>query len=100
MDAEVSAAITAGREFDVEFRLLIDAIYHIYHYDFRGYAPASLRRPLRAAMSRFNCRTLSQLQDKIVHDSTAFPTLLDFLTVQGGEMVRSPDFFLFLLEQV
>ena len=100
MDAEVSAAITAGREFDVEFRLLIDAIYHIYHYDFRGYAPASLRRRLRAAMSRFNCRTLSQLQDKIVHDSTAFPTLLDFLTVQVSEMFRDPAFFLSLREQV
>ena len=96
MDAEVSAAITAGREFDVEFRLLIDAIYHIYHYDFRGYAPASLRRRLRAAMSRFNCRTLSQLQDKVVHDSTAFPTLLDFLTVQVSEMFRDPAYFLSL----
>ena len=100
MDAEVSAAITAGREFDVEFRLLIDAIYHIYHYDFRGYAPASLRRRLRAAMNRFNCRTLSQLQDKVVHDSTAFPTLLDFLTVQVSEMFRDPAYFLALREHV
>jgi len=100
MDAELSASVTAGREFDVEFRLLIDAIYHIYHYDFRGYAPASLRRRLRAAMSRFNCRTLSQLQDKVVHDSAAFPTLLDFLTVQVSEMFRDPAYFLALREHV
>ncbi len=100
MDAEVSAARTAGREFDIEFRLLIDAIYHMYHYDFRGYAPASLRRRLRAAMSRFNCRTLSQLQDKVVHDSAAFPALLDFLTVQVSEMFRDPAYFLALREHV
>jgi chemotaxis protein methyltransferase CheR len=100
MDAEVNAARTAGREFDIEFRLLIDAIYHIYHYDFRGYAPASLRRRLRAAMSRFDCTTLSQLQDKVVHDSATFPALLDFLTVQVSEMFRDPAYFRALREQV
>jgi chemotaxis protein methyltransferase CheR len=101
MDAEVSGARTAaGREFDIEFKLLIDAIYHMYHYDFRGYAAASLRRRLRAAMSRFGCRTLSQLQDRVVHDSAAFPILLDFLTVQVSEMFRDPAYFLALREQV
>jgi chemotaxis protein methyltransferase CheR len=100
MDAEVTPAGTAGREFDIEFKLLIDAIYHMYHYDFRGYAPASLRRRLKTAMSRFDCRTLSQLQDKIVHDSAIFPALLDFLTVQVSEMFRDPAYFLALRERV
>jgi chemotaxis protein methyltransferase CheR len=100
MDAEVSPADTPGREFDVEFKLLIDAIYHMYHYDFRGYAPASLRRRLKTAMSRFNCATLSQLQDKVVHDSAMFPALLDFLTVQVSEMFRDPAYFLALRERV
>src|ERR1700683_494371 len=55
MDAEVDKqSAAAGRKFDIEFRLLIDAIYHVYHYDFRGYAPASLRRRLRSAMTRFH----------------------------------------------
>jgi chemotaxis protein methyltransferase CheR len=100
MDAEVSRAREAGREFDIEFKLLIDAIYHLYHYDFRGYAPASLRRRLRAAMARFDCRTLSRLQDKVMHDSSVFPALLDFLTVQVSEMFRDPAYFLALREQV
>jgi chemotaxis protein methyltransferase CheR len=100
MDAEVSKPGTAGREFDVEFKLFIDAIYHMYHYDFRGYAPASLRRRLKTAMNRFDCRTLSQLQDKVVHDPAVFPALLDFLTVQVSEMFRDPAYFLALREQV
>ena len=100
MDAEVSGARAAGRAFDIEFKLLIDAIYHMYHYDFRGYAMASLRRRMRTAMSRFHCRTLSQLQDKVLHDATVFPTLLDFLTVQVSEMFRDPAYFLALREQV
>jgi chemotaxis protein methyltransferase CheR len=100
MDAEVSGARGAGREFEIEFSLLIDAIYHMYHYDFRGYATASLRRRLRAAMSRFSCQTLSQLQDKVVHDAAVFPALLDFLTVQVSEMFRDPAYFIALREQV
>src|ERR1700734_1819042 len=100
MDAEIGGASPAGREFEIEFGLLIDAIYHLYHYDFRGYAPASLRRRLRAAMVRFECRTLSQLQDKVVNDSAIFPALLDFLTVQVSEMFRDPAYFRAFREQV
>jgi chemotaxis protein methyltransferase CheR len=100
MDAEVTAASNSGREFEIECKLLIDAIYHMYHYDFRGYAPASLRRRLKTAMNRFDCRTISQLQDKVVHDAAIFPALLDFLTVQVSEMFRDPGYFLALREQV
>jgi chemotaxis protein methyltransferase CheR len=100
MDAEIGGAPLAAREFEIEFGLLIDAIYHLYHYDFRGYAQASLRRRLKSAMARFECRTLSQLQDKVVHDSAIFPALLDFLTVQVSEMFRDPGYFRALREQV
>jgi chemotaxis protein methyltransferase CheR len=100
MDAEVIPSSVGGREFDIELNLLIEAIYHMYHYDFRGYAPASLRRRLRAAMTRFGCRSLSQLQHKVVHDAATFPLLLDFLTVQVSEMFRDPGYFLALREQV
>jgi chemotaxis protein methyltransferase CheR len=94
MDAEVSGATAArGREFEIEFQLLINAIYQSYHYDFRGYAPASLRRRLKAAMLRFECPTLSRLQDRVMHEPAVFPALLDFLTVQVSEMFRDPGYF-------
>jgi chemotaxis protein methyltransferase CheR len=51
-------------------------------------------------MSRFGCQTLSQLQDKVVHDASVFPALLDFLTVQVSEMFRDPAYFLALREHV
>jgi chemotaxis protein methyltransferase CheR len=98
MDAEVESK--PGRELDIEFKLLIDAIYQMYHYDFRGYAPASLRRRLRTAMNRFDCRTFSQLQDRVLHDTSVFPALLDFLTIQVSEMFRDPGYFLALREKV
>jgi chemotaxis protein methyltransferase CheR len=88
------------KDFDIELRLLIDAIYLTYHYDFRGYANASLKRRLRTVMIRFGCKTLSQLQDKTLHEPTVFPVLLDFLTVQVSEMFRDPQYFRSLREQV
>lgn len=89
-----------GREFDVEFRLLIDAIYHLYHYDFRDYAPASLRRRMQAALAHFGCATLSQLQDRVVHEPQVFAELLDYLTVQVSEMFRDPSYYRSLREEV
>ena len=90
----------AARAFDIEFRLLIDAIYHLYHYDFRGYAPASLRRRMKTAMQRFECRSLSHLQDRVMHEPEMFAALLDYLTVQVSEMFRDPSYFRALREQV
>jgi chemotaxis protein methyltransferase CheR len=100
MDAEVDSPYAVGREFEIEFGLLIEAIYRLYQYDFREYASASLRRRLRAAMTRFECRTLSQLQDRVMHDPAVFRPLLDFLTVQVSEMFRDPGYFRALREQV
>jgi chemotaxis protein methyltransferase CheR len=101
MDAEVvPAQSSADREFDIELGLLIHAIYHLYHYDFREYAPASLRRRLKTAMIRFQCQTLSQLQDRVMHEPAVFSSLLDFLTVQVSEMFRDPDYFRALREHV
>jgi chemotaxis protein methyltransferase CheR len=81
---------------DIELRLLIDAIYLKYHYDFRGYAAASLKRRLLHAPSRFDCQTLSQLQEKVLHEPAIFPALLSLLTVPVSEMFRDPSYFLSL----
>lgn len=97
--SDESPAVAAD-DFDIELQLLIDAIYLKYHYDFRRYATASLKRRLTAAMTRFGCRTLSQLQDKVIHDPGVFPAMLDFLTVQVSEMFRDPAYFRSLREKV
>ncbi len=97
MDAEVARS---ARTRDIELKLLLDAIYLRYHYDFRSYAVASLRRRMTAALARFGCETVSQLQERLLHDPTTFPQLLDYLTVQVSEMFRDPAYFLALRERV
>jgi chemotaxis protein methyltransferase CheR len=88
------------KNFDIELKLFIDAVYLKYHYDFRRYAFASLKRRLTSAMIRFGCQTLSQLQDKVLNEPAIFPQLLDFLTVQVSEMFRDPAYFRSLREKV
>jgi chemotaxis protein methyltransferase CheR len=87
-------------DLDIELKLLIDAIYLRYHYDFRGYALASLKRRVKTAMGRLGCRTVSQLQERILHDPAAFPAVLDVLTVPVSEMFRDPHYFRSLRENV
>ena len=85
---------------DIEMRLLLDAIYSRYHYDFRSYATASLKRRLSQALVRLDCPTISALQERILHDPRAFPCLLEFLTVQVSELFRDPEVFLELRKHV
>jgi chemotaxis protein methyltransferase CheR len=101
MDAEIDpTCATHGTRWEIEFRLLIEAIYQVYHYDFRGYAAASLKRRLRTALLRFECQTLSQLQDRLINEPGFFGSLLNFLTVPVSEMFRDPGYFRAIREQV
>lgn len=85
---------------DAETRQLLETIYQHYHYDFRQYAAASLKRRLLQAMTHFQCATMAQLQDKVASDGNAFARLLAYLTVQVSDLFRDPEFFLALRQQV
>jgi len=85
---------------DLEIRLLLEAIYQTYHYDFRQYAGASLKRRLLQAMNTMQCESISGLQEKLLHDPSVFPRLLEYLTVQVSDLFRDPEFFLELRQQV
>ena len=85
---------------DIELRLLLDAICQKYHYDFRGYASASIKRRLLQARERFGCRSFSMLQDRVMHEPSMLSPLIGYLTVPVSEMFRDPDYFRALREQV
>jgi Methylase of chemotaxis methyl-accepting proteins len=78
---------------DIEVRLLLEAIHLRYHYDFRGYSIASIKRRLRQAKDRFGCGSISILQDRVLRDPAMFAQLLGFLTVQVSEVFRDPAYF-------
>lgn len=85
---------------DIEIRLLLEAIYRRYHYDFRNYAQASIKRRLRQARDRMGLKTFSALQDKLLHDPAAASRVLRFMTVQVSDFFRDPSYFRAIREKV
>lgn len=85
---------------ELEVRLLLEAIFDRYHYDFRSYAMASLKRRLAQACQSLHVTTVSGLQERVLHEPESFSQLLQYLTVQVSDMFRDPDFFLALRRQV
>ncbi|WNH52485.1 CheR family methyltransferase [Stenotrophomonas oahuensis] len=84
--------------FDLELKLLLEAVYQRYHYDFRDYALASLRRRMRHAMARFECANLGDLQHRLLSEPDTFAQAMQFFTVQVSEMFRDPAYFKVLRE--
>ncbi len=85
---------------DIEIRLLLEALYQRYHYDFRSYAQASIRRRLRQARQQLGFPTFSAMQERLLHDESFLQTMLGYLTVQVSEFFRDPSYFRAIREQV
>ncbi|MFM9434088.1 chemotaxis protein methyltransferase CheR [Janthinobacterium sp. CG_23.3] len=94
------AGVAVDKVFDIELKLLLEGILLKYQHDFRDYSVASLRRRVRQAMTRFSCQTVSQLQDRVLHEPAVFAQMLQYFTVQVSEMFRDPAYFRALREQV
>ncbi len=85
---------------DIEIQLLLEALYQRYHYDFRNYAQASIKRRLRQARDQMGLRSFSAIQESLLHDPQMLGRLLGYLTVQVSEMFRDPSYFLAIREKV
>lgn len=85
---------------DIEIQLLLEALFQRYHYDFRNYARASIKRRLRQARDQMGFASFSALQEGLLHDPARLPRLLDYLTVQVSEMFRDPSYYRAIREKV
>jgi len=79
---------------NIEVRLLLEAIYLRYGYDFRHYSKAHLKRRISHRLSISHIKTISQLQDKILWDRQFFFEFLEDLSINVTEMFRDPECFL------
>jgi chemotaxis protein methyltransferase CheR len=89
-----------GPAVDRQLERLLDAIFHRYHYDFRSYAAASLKRRVMAALPHFHCTSISTLEKGLVADPRIFTELLRYLTVQVSDFFRDPSYFRAIRNQV
>ncbi|HEX8786858.1 MAG TPA: protein-glutamate O-methyltransferase CheR [Telluria sp.] len=87
-------------DIDIELRMLVEAVYLKYNYDFRDYTGASQKRRVLAALHAMGCGTVSELQARVMHDPAAFTQLLQFLTIPVTEMFRDPEYYQAVRQQV
>ncbi len=85
---------------EIEIHLLLEAIYLYWGYDFRNYAPASLKRRIQNFVNQEKLPNISALQERILYDKTCIQRFLLSLTVNVTSMFRDPTFYVALRNEV
>jgi chemotaxis protein methyltransferase CheR len=85
---------------EIELALLLEGVYRRYGFDFREYAPASLRRRVWRRVHAEGLQTISALQDKLLHDTACMERLLLDLSINVTAMFRDPPFYVAFREKV
>jgi len=84
----------------IELDCLLDAVYRRYGFDFREYAPASLRRRVNRRVKLEELPSISALQDHLLRDPDVMQRLLLDLSINVTAMFRDPTFHLAFREKV
>jgi len=84
----------------IEVDCLLEAVYHRYGFDFREYAPASLRRRVNRRVKLEGLPSISALQDHLLRDPDVMNRLLLDLSINVTAMFRDPTFHLAFREKV
>lgn len=77
----------------LEITLLLEAIFRRYGYDFREYAPASLKRRIVQFLDAESLPTITALQERLLHDPPCMKRFLLALSVNVTSVFRDPEFF-------
>ena len=85
---------------ELELDLLLTGIARRWGYDFRGYSPASLRRRVHRAMANEGVRSLSALQERVLHRPDALQRFISTLSVQVTGMFRDAQVYRALRKHV
>ena len=85
---------------EIELALLLEGVFRRYGFDFREYAPASLKRRVWRRVYAEHLQTITALLEKVLHDPTCMERLLLDLSINVTAMFRDPTFYVAFREQV
>ena len=77
----------------LELELLLEAIHRRYGFDFREYAPASLKRRVWRRIRAEGLESISGLQEAVLHEPVVMERLLLDLSINVTAMFRDPSFY-------
>lgn len=78
---------------NIEIKVLLEAIYLKYGYDFRNYSKASIKRRILHRLSLSGLKTISEMQHKILYDKQFFEILIQDFSIKVTNMFRDPSFY-------
>ena len=84
----------------IELDCLLEAAYRRYGFDFREYAPASLRRRVNRRVQLEGLPSISALQERLLREPPLMQQLLLDLSISVTAMFRDPSFYLTLRRKV
>jgi chemotaxis protein methyltransferase CheR len=71
--------------------LLLEGVFQRFGFDFRGYERGPLRRKLHRLMHAAGIKTVSSLQDQVMHDESMTDALLRALIEHPDALIGNPD---------
>ena len=84
----------------LELQLLLEGVYRQYGFDFREYAPASLKRRVWRRVLEEQTGTITGLLARVLHDPDVMERLLLDLSINVTSMFRDPTFYSAFREKV
>ncbi|MHB1352179.1 MAG: CheR family methyltransferase [Thiobacillus sp.] len=98
----IRKVLSAGNEDveNIEIGLLLEAVYQYYGFDFRQYAPASLKRRIRNCVRQERVSSVSALQEKLLYNPACMKRFLEELSIHVTALFRDPGFYRALREKV
>jgi chemotaxis protein methyltransferase CheR len=84
----------------LELQLLLEGVYRQYGFDFREYAPASLKRRVWRRVQAEHAGTIAGLLERVLHDADVMERLLLDLSINVTSMFRDPTFYNAFREKV
>ena len=79
---------------EIETELFLEAVFRCYGFDFRQYAPGSLKRRIRGYMRTLEVTSVSAFQDQVLHDPAVMEQFVQALSINVTDLFRDPHFFL------
>jgi chemotaxis protein methyltransferase CheR len=84
----------------LELQLLLEGVYRQYGFDFREYAPASLKRRVWRRVQAEEAGSITGLLERVLHDADVMERLLLDLSINVTSMFRDPTFYTAFRAQV
>jgi chemotaxis protein methyltransferase CheR len=83
-----------------EIASLLETLHQEYGYDFRQYCDVHIKRRILNRLSSLKLKSISELQDKVLHDKVVASEVLRDLSITVTRMFRDPDFYISLRKNV